>query len=143
VRAIDVAGAGGTSWSAVEGRRSANPEIQSLGETFRDWGIPTLRCLTDIGSALPELPLIASGGVRSGLDGAKAIRLGATLVGQAGALLPAALQGTQAVVAHVAGFAKALRITCFVTGSKSLSELRLAPLQNSLASRYYGKNPMD
>ncbi len=128
VAAIDVAGAGGTSWAAVEGARAGQALGQTLGEMFRDWGIPTARCLADIHAALPDCPLIASGGIRHGLDAAKAIRLGASLVGQAGALLPAAMQGTAAVVAHVEGFAQALRIACFATGSRNLAELRQAPL---------------
>jgi isopentenyl-diphosphate delta-isomerase len=128
VAAIDVAGAGGTSWAAVEGRRALSQSDQELGDIFRDWGIPTARCLADIHAAIPDLPLIASGGIRHGLDAAKAIRLGAGLAGQAAALLPAAMKGTEAVIAHVGSFAKALRIACFATGSKSLAELKTAPL---------------
>jgi isopentenyl-diphosphate delta-isomerase len=129
VAAVDVAGAGGTSWAAVEGKRSAETADQSLGEIFRDWGIPTAQCLAEIHSAHPTLPLIASGGIRHGLDAAKAIRLGAGLVGQAAALLPAATLSTEAVIAHVETFARALKIACFVTGSASLAQLRHAPLR--------------
>lgn len=129
VAAIDVAGAGGTSWAAVEGKRAAHATDQALGEVFRDWGLPTVHCLKNISAAYPDLPLIASGGIRHGLDGAKAIRLGASLVGQAGALLPAAAKGAAAVIDHVKIWAKALRIACFVTGSASLAALRRAPLQ--------------
>ena len=125
---LDVAGAGGTSWAAVEGSRAAAPGGPALGEMFRDWGIPTARCLIDIHAALPDMPLIASGGIRHGLDGAKAIRLGAQLAGQAGALLPAAMTGTEAVIAHVQLFARALRIACLATGSGDLGALRQAPL---------------
>lgn len=129
VAAIDVAGAGGTSWAAVEGGRAASHEDQALGEIFRNWGIPTARCLQQISVEFPDLPLIASGGIRHGLDGAKAIRLGACLVGQAGALLAAATKGTDAVVAHVETWGRALRIACFATGSKDLKSLKLASLQ--------------
>ncbi len=128
VAAIDVAGAGGTSWSAVEGQRLPGDSGQNLGEIFRDWGIPTPRCLLDVRAACPDVPLIASGGIRNGLDAAKAIRLGASLAAQAASLLPAAMQGTQAVVAHVETFAMALRIACLCTGSRDLSALRIAPL---------------
>jgi isopentenyl-diphosphate delta-isomerase len=79
-------------------------------------------------AACPETPLIASGGIRHGLDAAKAIRLGATLEGQAASLLPAAMKGTEAVVAHVEAFANALRIACLATGSKDLKALTHAPL---------------
>jgi isopentenyl-diphosphate delta-isomerase len=127
VQAIDVAGAGGSSWAAVEGKRTASPSGQQLGELFRDWGIQTAQALVDIHSVLPELPLIASGGIRHGLDGAKAIRLGAGMVGQAAALLKAATEGTEQVVAHVQEWAEALKIACFVTGSADLAALRNAP----------------
>lgn len=128
VAAIDVAGAGGTSWAAVEGHRLAAADGQNLGEIFRDWGIPTPQCLAEVHAALPDVPLIASGGIRHGLDAAKAIRLGAGLTAQAAALLPAAMQGTDAVVAHVQAFADALRIACLATGSKDLAALRQAEL---------------
>jgi isopentenyl-diphosphate delta-isomerase len=128
VAAIDVAGTGGTSWAAVEGRRQSRPRARRF---FRDWGIAKPDCRVTIRAAFPDLPLIASCGIRHGLDAAKAIRLGAGLVGQAGALLPAAMQGTEADIRHVAHWAKALRIACFVTGSASLAALRRAPLQPS------------
>lgn len=129
VAAIDVAGSGGTSWAAVEGNRASAPEGQSLGEIFRNWGIPTARCLVDVSEACPGVPLIASGGIRHGLDGAKAIRLGATLAGQAASLLAPAMAGTDAVIAHVEAFATALRIACLATGSRDLASLRTAALQ--------------
>jgi isopentenyl-diphosphate delta-isomerase len=126
VAAIDVAGTGGTSWAAVEGQRARGETEQALGEIFRDWGMPTAVCLAEVREALPKMPLIASGGLRHGLDGAKAIRLGADLLGQAAALLPAAMKGPEAVIAHVEAFATALRIACLVTGSRNLAELRRA-----------------
>ena len=131
VAAIDVAGAGGTSWAAVEGKRAGEASGQSLGEVFRNWGIPTAHCLIDIRNAYPKVPLIASGGIRHGLDGAKAIRLGASLVGQAAALLPSATKSTDAVIAHGKTWAQALRIACFATGSRDLTHLREAPLRPS------------
>jgi len=124
VAAIDVAGAGGTSWSAVEGAMSADPRRAALAELYRDWGIPTATALREVRAALPALPLIGSGGIRSGLDAAKAIHLGADLVGQAGALLQAATQGVQAVLDHFAQLEDALRLACFATGSKDLAALR-------------------
>jgi isopentenyl-diphosphate Delta-isomerase len=129
IAAIDVAGAGGSSWAAVEGMRHPDQEGQSLGETFRNWGIPTAECLTTVRAALPNMPLIASGGIHSGLDGAKAIRLGANLVGQAGALLRAATLGTDNVISHVEAWEKALRISCFCTGSSTLTDLKKAEVR--------------
>jgi isopentenyl-diphosphate delta-isomerase len=128
VAAIDVAGAGGTSWAAVEGQRLSDAEGQNLGEIFRDWGIPTPVCLAEVRAACPGIPLIASGGIRHGLDAAKAIRLGADLTAQAASLLPAAMKGTAAVVAHVEAFANALRVACLATGSKDLKALGAAAL---------------
>ncbi len=100
VDAIDVAGAGGTSWSAVEGYCQTDNKMQRAAELFRDWGIPTAKCLEQIHAQYPDLPLIASGGVHNGLEAAKAIHLGANLVGQAGAVLKAATISTQSVVDH-------------------------------------------
>lgn len=130
VAAIDVAGAGGTSWAAVEGSMAADPNLAALAETFRDWGIPTSLALQSVRQALPEMHLIGSGGVRTGLDAAKAIRLGADLVAQAGTVLAHALQGPEAVIAHFQALASALRLACFVTGSGDLKALRSAPLVN-------------
>lgn len=128
--AIDVAGVGGSSWAAVEGRRSINAKDQATAEIFRNWGIPTAQALASIHAAMPGMPLIASGGIRHGLDGAKAIGLGATLVGQAASLLGAATKGAAAVVDHVNNWSKALRISCFVTNSKNLPALRNAKWQH-------------
>ncbi len=130
ISAIDVAGTGGSSWAAVEGLRRADAQGQSLGEVFRNWGLPTAECLNAVHLAFPEMPLIASGGIADGLDGAKAIRFGASLVGQAGALLGAATLGPEQVMAHVAEWEKALRIVCFCTASQNLVELRKAPLRS-------------
>jgi isopentenyl-diphosphate Delta-isomerase len=126
VAAIDVAGVGGSSWAAVEGRRAAAAQDLDTAEIFRNWGIPTATALASIHAALPTMPLIASGGIRHGLDGAKAIRLGATIAGQAAALLKAATEGPEAVAEQVNGWANALRISCFVTNSPDLAALRQA-----------------
>lgn len=128
VAAIDVAGAGGTSWSAVEGRLASDPGLAALAEVYRDWGIPTATALRQVSQAMPGLPLIGSGGIRHGLDAAKAIRLGASLVGQAGPLLRAAIDGVEPLLAHFAQLEHGLRLACFATGSANLAALRRAPL---------------
>jgi isopentenyl-diphosphate delta-isomerase len=128
IRIIDVAGAGGTSWAAVEAQRSPDGRSRQIAETFRDWGIPTARALIEVRQACPDAFLIASGGIKTGLDAAKAIRLGASLVGQAASVLPAALSGAEAVIAHFEDRIAELRIACFCTGSADLAQLRLAPL---------------
>lgn len=126
VNAIDVAGAGGTSWSAVEGYCQDDVRMKRAAELFRDWGIPTARCIEQIRAQSPTLPLIASGGVYNGLEAAKAIYLGANLIGQAGAVLKAATISTEEVINHFEQMALELRLACFGTGSANLFSLTKA-----------------
>jgi isopentenyl-diphosphate Delta-isomerase len=135
VAAIDVAGTGGSSWAAVEGLRQPELSDQELGEIYRNWGIATADALNDIRSALPAMPLIASGGIRHGLDGAKALRIGANLVGQASQLLRAATIGADQVVNHVKAWEKAFKIACFCTNSATLAKLHMAALQSNEVGR--------
>lgn len=128
VHVIDVAGAGGTSWAAVEAERAVNDHDRAVAMAFADWGIPTARAVQAVRQALPEITLIASGGVRDGVDAAKAIRLGADLVGQAAGVLEVATQSTEAVIAHFEVLIRQLRIACFCTGSRNLAALRQARL---------------
>jgi isopentenyl-diphosphate delta-isomerase len=128
VRIIDVAGAGGTSWAAVEAGRAPNARLRGIAETFRGWGIPTARAVAEVRGVCPHATVIASGGIRSGLDAAKAIRLGADLVGQAAGVLASALDSEEAVIAHFEDRIAELRIACFCTGSANLHELRRARL---------------
>ncbi len=128
VHIIDVAGAGGTSWAAVEAERAPNEHLRRIAETFREWGIPTARALVDVRAACPDATVIASGGIKTGLDAAKAIRLGANLAAQAAGVLPAALESADAVVAHFEDRIAELRIACFCSGSAALDDLRRAPL---------------
>jgi isopentenyl-diphosphate Delta-isomerase len=129
VTIIDVAGAGGTSWAAVEARRAPDARARQIAETFRDWGIPTAAAIEEVRAACPQAVVIASGGIKTGLDAAKAIRLGADLVGQAAGVLAAALASEEAVIAHFEDRIAELRIACLCTGSASLGGLRNAPLQ--------------
>ena len=124
VAAADVAGVGGTAWAAIEAERSLTEEDRAIAEPFADWGIPTPRALVEVRRACPGLPLIGSGGVRNGLDAAKAIRLGADLVGQAGPVLAAALVSPEAVLQHFHIMAQQLRIACFCTGAADLAALK-------------------
>jgi isopentenyl-diphosphate delta-isomerase len=128
IRTIDVAGAGGTSWAAVEAGRAPNERLRAVAETFREWGIPTARAIAGARAACPDATIIASGGIKSGLDAAKAIRLGADLAGQAAGVLRAALDSVEAVTAHFEDRIEELRIACFCTGSATLDDLRRAPL---------------
>ena len=96
VAAVDLAGAGGTSWSEVERYRIAEPWRARVAGEFAGWGIPTARCLVEARAVAPAEPLIASGGILSGLDVAKALALGADLAGIAGPFLRAADRGEEA-----------------------------------------------
>ena len=110
VSAIDVAGKGGTNFIEVEAGRTADPRLRALGEIFKDWGIATPEAVKAIRAELPHIPLIASGGIRHGLDAAKAIKLGANVIAQAGPVLQAATESTQAVLEHFEFMESALRI---------------------------------
>jgi isopentenyl-diphosphate delta-isomerase len=125
IAAIDVAGAGGTSWSQVEMHRAATGTQAALAAEFIDWGIPTADALEQLHSAFPDLPLIASGGLRSGMDIAKSIALGAALAGMAGSFLKAATKSTEAVLEHINMLSQTLQITMFATGCNSLEGLSL------------------
>jgi isopentenyl-diphosphate Delta-isomerase len=129
VQAVDVAGAGGTSWAAIEAGRAQDRFQAAVAAPFADWGIPTARALIDARTVAPDVFLVASGGIRNGLDAAKAIRLGADLVGQAAGILPAATQSPEAVVEAFSVTIEQLRIACFCTGSHDLAALKQAPLQ--------------
>ncbi len=128
VAAIDVAGAGGTSWAAVEARRAPTPEQRQLAETFWDWGIPTAESLTQVRRAAPNLVLFASGGIRSGLEVAKCIALGATLVGLASPLLKLANISAEAATDGIRALVNQLRVAMFGIGAVNLDALRDTPL---------------
>jgi isopentenyl-diphosphate Delta-isomerase len=128
VAAIDVAGAGGTNWALVEGARAANARDRAIAAAFGDWGIPTAQCLSEVRAACPDLPLIGSGGIKSGVDAAKAIRLGADIVGQAAGLLDAALVSAEAAHEAIGVLITQLRIACFCTGSRNIKALQSAAL---------------
>jgi len=126
VSGIDVAGAGGTSWAKVESERAQTVLQRRLGQTFADWGIPTTTCITAIRQIAPTLPLIASGGVRNGLDIAKAIALGADVAGLALPFLQAADISTAAVAELVQILMAEIQTVLFCTGNANLSALQQA-----------------
>ena len=137
VSAIDLAGAGGTSWSEVEAYRQSDPRRRQIAHCFAGWGIPTAVSLMQVRKAVPELPVFASGGIRSGIDVAKAIALGATLVGSAAPLLDAATYQSQAVYDKFSILLETLKIATFCAGSSNLSQLKQVQLhhQNSWSYR--------
>lgn len=120
IRIVDVAGLGGTSWARIEGHRARN---RSLGELFSGWGIPTPVAIEQM-ATVDGLTVIGSGGVRSGLDVAKAIALGADLVGMASPFLGPATTGPEAVVETIEGVVRELEIAMFCVGARSIEELK-------------------
>ncbi|MEY4555221.1 MAG: hypothetical protein RL093_340 [Pseudomonadota bacterium] len=130
VAAVDVAGAGGSNWATVEGERAEGEADKAHAAAFADWGIPTARAITEVRAACPGGVIIGSGGIRDGVEAAKAIRLGADMVGQAAGVLTAATVSTEAVVDHFQTVLRQMRTVCFCTGSANLTALRKAPLQD-------------
>ena len=121
--AIDVAGAGGTSWARIEGLR-ASGGLQELARRFEGWGIPTARSLVEVRASLPNLPLIGSGGIRTGLDIAKAIALGADLTAIGLPLLHEAAKSADAVEDWILRRADELRLAMFGAGARTIEELK-------------------
>jgi isopentenyl-diphosphate Delta-isomerase len=128
VSAIDVAGAGGTSWAKVEGERALDAQQRRLGDTFAEWGLATADCIREVRTLSATVPLIASGGLRTGLDMAKAIALGADLAGMAYPLLSAAHDSEAAVYELVESILAELKTVLLCTGSPNLAALRQAEL---------------
>ncbi|MBZ8183036.1 type 2 isopentenyl-diphosphate Delta-isomerase [Oscillatoria salina] len=124
VSAIDVAGAGGTSWAKVESERAENPLQRRLGKTFANWGIPTAECIVKIRDLNREIPLIASGGLRNGLEAAKAIALGANLAGMAFPFLQAASESSEALEFLVEVLLAEISTVLFCTGNRTLADLQ-------------------
>lgn len=127
VAAVDVAGAGGTSWSEVERHRMVGEVRRRVAAAFAGWGIPTAEALRGARRVAPDRLIFASGGIRDGMDAAKAVALGADLVGMAGPFLRAADQGPEAVHDLATELIETLRITMFCIGASTLEELRGTP----------------
>lgn len=129
VAAIDVGGAGGSSMSAMEEVRSAqhgDKRAHAIGALYRDWGIPTPISIIEAGST--ALPLISTGGVRSGLDIARALALGASVVGLAFPFLQAASQSFEAVCELIERLIAELKVAMQLSGAASIGELRRVPV---------------
>lgn len=127
VAAVDVAGAGGTSWSEVERHRIEAPWRSRVAASFAGWGISTAECLRQARRVAPTGLIFASGGVRDGIDVAKAIALGADLVGIAGPFLRAAAAGEEEAADLAREYIEVLRIAMFSLGVCKLSELQSTP----------------
>lgn len=123
VAAIDVAGAGGTSWSQVEMYRAPDEFLRSLAATFVGWGIPTADSIALVRQAAPEMMIFASGGLKDGLDIAKCLALGATLGGMAGQFLKAAAVSTENAIELMKLTHRQIQVTMFCAGAANLEQL--------------------
>lgn len=123
VSAIDVAGAGGTSWSQVEMHRAPDEFTRQLAATFVGWGIPTAESILNVKKATPDMTIFASGGIKDGLDIAKCIALGATLGGMAGQFLKAAAVSTEQAVEMMKLTKRQIEVTMFACGVNEIKEL--------------------
>ena len=129
IAAIDVAGAGGTSWSQVEMYRAPSKRHARVAGAFVDWGIPTAVSIQYCHQAAPHLPIFASGGIHNGIDAAKCIALGANIVGLAGHFLRAAdTDGVAGVIELAETITDELRIAMFSSGAANLDALAQTPL---------------
>lgn len=124
IAGIDIAGGGGTSWALIEAYRAKFPFQAKIGETFRNWGIPTAKSLIEVRNVIKDKYVFASGGIRNGIDIAKAIALGADAVGIAHPLLEPATKGVEEVELVLKQYIEELRICMFCLGAKSISDLK-------------------
>ncbi|MEZ4741885.1 MAG: type 2 isopentenyl-diphosphate Delta-isomerase [Bdellovibrionota bacterium] len=125
INVMDIGGKGGTSWGYIEGLRSNDPTTRSLGDCFRNWGIPTAHSLTKIRQNDSDTTLIATGGIRDGLTVAKAVALGADMVGIGLPLFKAALQADEAPAEVLSAITRELKISMLCSGCQDLSQLKL------------------
>lgn len=135
VAVIDVAGAGGSSWSQVEMHRATGEHERKVAAIFADWGISTAESLLMARRGAPGLPILASGGIRDGIQVAKAIALGAAACGSAGPFLRAASESTTAVAELLAVLVTQLRVAMFAAGAADIPALQNTSLYAGEAKR--------
>ncbi len=128
VAGIDVAGSGGTSWSEVEYHRAPDAFHARVAASFADWGIPTAEAIQYAVNGAPHITIIASGGLRDGIDIAKCIALGAAAGGMAGPFLKAADQSAEAVDQLIRELSAQIRIAMLCSGASIIAELQKTPL---------------
>ncbi|WP_242359926.1 MULTISPECIES: type 2 isopentenyl-diphosphate Delta-isomerase [unclassified Anaeromyxobacter] len=131
VAGVETGGLGGTSWARVESLRARDPARRDLGETFARWGIPTVESIAACRAALPERVVVASGGIRNGIEIAKALALGADAVALALPLLRAAERSSEAAAEELERLVQELRLAMFLTGCTRVAELRDRPLSRA------------
>lgn len=130
VYAIDVSGMGGTHWGRIEGSRATHDfTLSRAAQTFANWGIPTASILAETKGLLLQSQLWGSGGIRNGLDAAKAIVMGATRIGLAKPVLAAALENPEAVIKVMDVFEYELKVAMFCTGSQNIMALSQMPIK--------------
>ena len=128
VSAIDVAGAGGTSWSQVEMYRATNQSQARLAAAFLDWGIPTTEAIENVRNEDNDMLVFASGGLRTGIDIAKCIALGASLGGMAGPFLKAAVQSEETLTQTVREVRREIQVCMFAAGTADIAALQKTQL---------------
>jgi isopentenyl-diphosphate delta-isomerase len=129
VAAIDVAGAGGTSWSQVEMYRNKDAHLAAVAAAFRGWGIPTADSIINVRQAAPGLAVIASGGLKDGIDIAKSIALGAEIGGMAGLFLKAAASSLEATIQTIHEIQREILVCMFATGAVNIEALKQSRLE--------------
>lgn len=129
VSVIDVGGAGGTSWSQVEMYRASNETHRQLAESFKAWGIPTVRSIINVKEADPNMMIFASGGILNGLDITKSLALGAVLGGIAGPILRAVAISEENLLEFIKLTIDQIRVSMFCCGASNLSSLNTSKVE--------------
>jgi len=127
VSGLDCAGSGGTSWAKVEALCTEDKTMRNLGMLFGEWGIPTSQAIQNVRRVSQRIPLVATGGIRSGLDVAKAIALGADIAAMARPMLLAADEGEEEVDRFINEVLLGLKIAMFGIGACDLEDLKNTP----------------
>lgn len=131
VAGVETAGLGGTSWSRIESLRTSAPLTRAVGERFTRWGVPTAESIAICRRVLPDRVVIASGGIRNGIEVAKAIALGADAAAVALPILRAAERSVEEAVEAISRILSELRTAMFLTGARTIAELRTRKLQHA------------
>ena len=128
ISAIDIAGAGGTSWTEVEMHRAKTETGKKIASAFVNWGIPTSESIQQVRKIAPDLPIFSSGGIRNGVEIAKTIALGAVMGGMASPFLKAADDSLDAIVEVINRIKREIQICMFAVGAGDLEQLAQTPL---------------
>jgi isopentenyl-diphosphate delta-isomerase len=126
VHGLDCAGAGGTSWAKVESMCALDERYQRLGAVFGEWGIKTAQSIKNVRAVNKTIPLIATGGIRTGLDVAKALALGADIAAMAQPMLKMAMKGEEELYNFIEQILLELKVAMLANGAQNLSEIKLA-----------------